>query len=202
MKRFNFHWCAGILVSNLDAEMLRKMSDCGCYQLTISIESGSERVLKKIIHKPVDLKKIETIVDSAHKYNIRIHADNIVGLPGETKEEIMSTFEFNREVGADSAAFFIAAAYLGSDLYENCKKRGWLKEDSSKMDFKNPGIYIKETDKEFIMPPEELVELVERKTREHNEWSKKRNPELWPEKYKVFLKKHKDEEDKLMGRVV
>jgi len=202
MKSFNFHWCAGIMVSNLDDEMLQKMQECGCYQLTISIESGSERVLKEIIHKPIDLKKIKGIVECAHKYGIRIHADNIIGMPGETKEEVMKTFEFNKYVGADSAAFFIAAAYLGSDLYEDCKRRGWLKEDSAKMDFKNPGIYIKETDEEFIMPPNELFELVERKTKEHNEWTKKRNPDMWKEKFKVFLERHKDEEEKLIGRVV
>ena len=202
MKKFNFSWCVGIMVSNLDDEMLRRMRECGCYQLTISIESGSERVLKEIIHKPIDLKKIKGIVDFAHKYNIRIHAANIIGMPGETKEEMERTFEFNKEVGADSAAFFVATPYLGSELYEQCKERGWLKGNSWEMDLKTPGIHIKKTDPEYVMSNEELVELAERKTKEHNEWVKKNLTHVWPEKFKVFLKKHKDEADKLMGRVV
>ncbi len=202
MKGLNFSWCVGIMASHLDEEMLARMAESGCYQLTISIESGSERVLRDLIHKPIRLDAIQGVVDTAHKHNIRIHADNIVGIPGETREEMMRTFEFNKEVGVDSAAFFIAAAYLGSRLYEDCKRRGWLREDTSKMDFKNPGIYVRETDKEFVMPHSELIELVEKKTREHNEWSKRRNPGMWEEKYRVFLKKHGEEENKLMGRVV
>jgi len=202
MKKFNFSWCVGIMVSNLDDEMLRRMRGCGCYQLTISIESGSERVLKEIIHKPIDLKKIKGIVELAHKHNIRIHAANIIGMPGETREEMEQTFEFNKEVRADSAAFFVATPYLGSELYEQCKANGWLKGDSWEVDLKTPGIHIRKNAPEYVMSNKELVELAEKKTREHNEWVKKNLPYVWPKKYKVFLKKHKDEADKLIGRVV
>jgi hypothetical protein len=54
------------------------------------------------------------------------------------------------------------------------------------------------------MPDEELVALVERETREFNEWSKARNPEAWAKKYSLFLNSHEADDDsgKIMGRVV
>lgn len=202
MKEFDMCWCAGIMIKNLDEPMIKLMAESGCYKLTISIESGSPRVLRDVINKPIDLDSVKTTIDAAHKYGIYIHADNVIGMPGETRHEMEQTFEFNKMVGCDSAAFFIAAPYVGSPLYELCKERGWLDEASHKMDFKKPGIHIKPTDKEYVMPEAEMVELVERKTKEHNEWSKKQNPELWESKFSLFLKKHGKEKDKLMGRVV
>ena len=52
------------------------------------------------------------------------------------------------------------------------------------------------------MSHKDLVELVDEKTKDFNEWSKFRNPEKWDEKYKIFLKKNKSEKNKIMGRVV
>lgn len=202
MEQFNFHWCVGLLVSHLDDKMLKKMSECGCYQLTISIESASDRVLNEIIHKPIDLSKIRGIVEKAHKYNIRIHSANIIGLPGETRDEMELTFAFNRTIGVDSVAYFVATPYLGSDLYEQCKQRGWLKEDGWERDLKTPGIHIKKTDPEYVMPNTELVALVDRRTREFNNWKKESSSDVWEEKFKVFLNKHGNDKNQLMGRVV
>jgi len=202
MKQFDFQWCVGLLVSHLDDKMLRMMSECGCYQLTISIESASERVLKEIIHKPINLSKIPDIVKNAHKYNIRMHSANIIGLPGETREEMELTFAFNENIGVDSVSYFVATPYLGSELYEQCKQRGWLNEDNWEMDLKTPGIHMKKTDAEYVMSNKELVDLVDRKTIKFNKFKKKTSSESWDKKFKVFLDKYGNDKDKLIGRVV
>lgn len=203
-EEFDFNWCthSGVLISTLDDDMLKAMSESGCYQLSVSPESGSQRVVNDIIHKPIDLKKVKPVIDNAHKYGISMHSNFVVGLPGETKEEMMRTFDFAKEVGFDSAAFFIAVPYPGTELYNICKSRGWLKENASTADFKHSNIVIGKHEKEYVMPGEELVKLTDEKTREFNEWSRKRNPEAWNRKYKSFLCSHAELSDKIDGRVV
>jgi len=203
MKEFNFVWSTptGIMMKTLDEDVIKLMAESGCYQLTFSIESANQRVLDHIIHKPLDLKIVKPLIDASHKYGISIHTNNIIGMPGEKKEEMMRTFEFNKEVGADSAAFFIPIPLPGSDLYKQCIEKRWINNDQNKIDLKHVSIKIRETDPEYIMPAKEIEELVDRKTKEHNEWSKKKNPERWEEKFRQFLKKHKDQGDKIIGRV-
>jgi len=45
------------------------------------------------------------------------------------------------------------------------------------------------------------VDLVDEKTREYNEWSKKKYPEKWKQKFKLYLEKHPESADIIMGRV-
>ena len=93
MKEFEFVWCtpSGVMVNTLDEKMIKEMSASGCYQVTISPESGSQRVLRDIINKPLDLKSVKPMVDILHKYNINVHSNFILGLPGETLEELLQT---------------------------------------------------------------------------------------------------------------
>ncbi|HUS50918.1 MAG TPA: radical SAM protein, partial [Candidatus Paceibacterota bacterium] len=203
MKQLNFVWCTptGIMMKTLDEEIIRLMAESGCYQLTFAIESANQRVLDRIIHKPLDLKIVKPLVDAAHKYGISIHTNNIISIPGEKKEEMLRTFEFNKEVGAESAAFFLPMPLPGSDLYKQCQERGWLDETEGKIDFKHVAVHIKETDPEYVMSGKELIDLVDKKTQEHNEWSRENNPEAWRKKFEHFLKKHPELTEKIMGRV-
>lgn len=202
MKELDLYWCVGLLVSNLDGKMLKAMSECGCYQLTISIESASERILKEVIHKPIDLSKIRGIVKSAHRRNIRIHSANIIGMPTETREEMELTFTFNKSIGVDSVAYFIATPYLGSNLYEQCKDKGWIDENYWDYNLKVPSIKIPKDAPEYIMSNKEIVELADKKTREFNDWKKESSPEMWDDKFSKFLDKHHEDESLLKGRVV
>lgn len=201
MKPIGLAWCSGAMIQALDEEMVRAMAESGCYKLTLSPESGSERVLKELMRKPLQLRRVKPAIDICHKYGISVHSDFIVGYPGETRNEIDRTFEFARYILTDSASFFMAGPNPGSPLYDRAVKRGWL-QDGWRGDYKSPGIHIRSSDPEYVMPEEELEALVDRKTREHNEWTKERNPSAWEDKYRVFLKKHPELSNIIMGRVV
>lgn len=205
-EEFKFYWCApnGVMMKTLDEEMIKAMAECGCYQLTFSPESGSPRVLKEIIRKPLDLTIVKPLVDLAHKYGINVHSNFITGMPGETKAELMMTFEFAKQAGFDSAGFFIAVPFPGTELYDICRTKGWIKEDTETKDYKHSNIIISESEPEYTISGEELAQLVDEKTREFNEWNKNRNPEEWNRKFKQFLETHQQDDDskKIMGRVV
>lgn len=202
MADLGMRWCSGVMIRALDEEMIKAMAKSGCYKLTISPESGSERVLKELIHKPLDLRQVKPVVDLAHKYEISIHSNFVIGYPGETREEILRTFEFAKEIETDSAAFFLASPYPGSPLYSRCVEKGWLLDGSYKTDLKTPAIHIKPTDPEYNLSHQELVDLSEKATQIHNEWTRTRNTDGWKAKYEVFLRKHPEQASRIYGRVV
>jgi len=180
-RKLKFVWCTpqGIAVWALDESLLEKFAKTGCYQLTFAIESGNQKVLTELMKKPLDLSKVPKLVDKAHELGISIHGFFIVGMPGETKEQIMQTFEFPKKHNFDSASFFIASPIPGSELYEICKKKGFLREGFKVGDttFKIGNIHTNE------FTPQELEELVRIKTEEINKGLTKRNPELYYKKY-------------------
>lgn len=180
-RDLKFVWCTpqGIAVWALDEKLIEKFAKTGCYQLTFAIESGNQWVETNIMNKPLILDKVKPLVDKAHELGISIHGFFVVGMPGETKEQIMQTFEFPIKNNFDSASFFIATPCLGSELYEICIEKGLLKSDF-KVDETNYKIGNIHTD-EFT--PEELQDLTRMNTESFNSGLKDRNPQLYYRKY-------------------
>lgn len=51
-------------------------------------------------------------------------------MPWETHETIRETIEFAKELKPDSAQFAIVIPHPGTELYDICLEKGWLKYDS------------------------------------------------------------------------
>lgn len=123
---------------HLDDEMLNLMKESGCRMLTVSVESGSERVLRDIIHKDIKLDLFPRIVDRCRELNIDIAANFVIGLPGESWDEIRETFRVAEELNFDLCSFHIATPYPKTDLYRIARDGGMLPSD---FDFRNPKYY-------------------------------------------------------------
>lgn len=119
----------GVAAFTLREEMLPLMKESGCYKLYLAIESGDEEVLRRIIQKPLDLRKVKSLVQAIKKTGISVDAFFVVGFPGETREQIQKTFQFAREIDVENVFFFVATPYPGTELYKICRDGGYLVED-------------------------------------------------------------------------
>lgn len=113
----------------MDFELMKLMKESGCYQITISPESGNNRVLKEIIHKPGNREQCRNVVKWSKELDIEVEADFVIGFPGETWEEIRDTTNFADELDADAVKFAIATPFPGTELFEKAVKNGYLKQD-------------------------------------------------------------------------
>jgi magnesium-protoporphyrin IX monomethyl ester (oxidative) cyclase len=118
--RRNLKWSIpnGLEVGTLDRDLLKKIKESGCVDLTIAIESGSPRVLK-MINKPVDLSHAKKVIQIMRELGIYSKVFFMVGFPGETKEEIKKTIDFASELKADWSIFSIVNPLPGSELSTN-----------------------------------------------------------------------------------
>lgn len=132
-RNIDIHWNTpnGIAVWTLDEQMLELMKASGCYELTVAFESGDQEVINKIIKKPLNLNYAEKMVNKMKSLDIQVHSFFIAGFPGETKEQILRSFSFAKKMDLDSAWFFLANPTPGSELYEICKKGGYIRDNFS-----------------------------------------------------------------------
>lgn len=118
-KKLNLKWKAtAVFLPAIDEEILDLMAQSGCIMLNIAIESGNQRVLDEVVHKPLKLSTVAPKVALAHKYGLFVVANFIVGLPTETWEEMRETFRFAEETKIDYVKFFIANVFSGTKLYD------------------------------------------------------------------------------------
>lgn len=203
LKPFNLKFCTphGLYFNSLDNELIGLMADAGAYQLTFAVESASDRVLRDIIQKKVNLSKIKTIVEEAHKYDIGVHGMFVLGLPGESREEILQSLEFPYSVGFDSVSFFIANPMPGSRLFNECIEKGYLIDKSNFSDFKSINIRIPVDSVDYHMDYNELDTLIDQKIREYNDWASNQFPERASRKFKRFISANQDQKHLILGRV-
>lgn len=158
-RKYDLAWkMPNVSAWHLDDPLLEMMKKSGCRSITVSVESGCPRVLREIIRKPVKLEMFPPIVRKCRQLGIDISANFVIGLPGETWDEIRQTFRIAEEFEFDLCAFNIATPYPGTDLYHVAREQRLLPDN---FDFRNPEFFGKchgfITTKEFT--PFELMVL-------------------------------------------
>lgn len=128
-RKLNIKWKpANISVFSMDKEMLDLMKESGCTMLVFAIESAVDRVLHKIITKPLRIDRVMPIIDYAKKLQFRCAGLYVIGNPGETWDEIHTTIRFAEDAGIYSH-FSIATPLPKTKLYAEAVKKNLLTED-------------------------------------------------------------------------
>jgi len=131
-KKINIEWFTpnGVRADTLNEQLLRKMKTSGCRKIRLAPESGVQRVVDQIIKKNLKLSDVEQAIVWSKKAGIKVGLFFVLGLIGETKEDIEKTIEYAyklRALGAESFHFSIAMPVYGTELYEQATKGGYLR---------------------------------------------------------------------------
>lgn len=117
----------GFPVYRMDDDMAKRLKKSGIEVVTLAIESGSSRVLKEIIHKPLKLEMVPKAIEILNKYDIYVKGLFVIGFPGETMDDIQTTVDFIHSSDLNWVDIFVAQPLPGSELYDICKAGGYLK---------------------------------------------------------------------------
>jgi len=124
----------GVGLWTLTEELLELMQKAGCIRINFPVESGDQEVLKNIIKKPLDLKRVKNLLKHCQKIKLDYGLFLVIGMPGETISDIWTSFKFSAEAGCFSPHISIATPYPGTDLYEQCKNEDYFSRDYSLSD--------------------------------------------------------------------
>jgi len=156
----------------IDDEFMTKLKKSGCYLLSFGAESGCPRLLKKM-KKDINPEDVINSAKSALRHSIIPQYSFMIGLPGETRAEMMETLGLIDKLVKLSSGIQILGPqvfrpYPGSELYDECVASGWkapqsLKEwaDLSENELSYLSIenfpWIKKSDRDFVESMEAYV---------------------------------------------
>ncbi|HOZ56029.1 MAG TPA: radical SAM protein [bacterium] len=113
-------WSAQARVDTVNLSMLQVMKRAGCTELNFGVESGSEKVLK-ILNKRISKNKIRDAFRLCHSVGIKPGAYLLVGVPGETKSDILETAELVKEISPSLINFSYLTPFPGTRIFETTK---------------------------------------------------------------------------------
>ncbi|MDD5155308.1 MAG: radical SAM protein [Candidatus Omnitrophica bacterium] len=143
----------------LHRKMLRALKNIGVNQLVLSVESGSSRVLKEIMHKPLDLSVVKRVVDDCRQLGIYTDVNVLIGLPGETKQDIDDARNFLKNVNANWFRINVATPLPGSEMLEICLKKHYLKASYTDCDYKKSIVGTEDFTSEYIQEMAYILNL-------------------------------------------
>ena len=118
LKKLNITWVVSSRADLLDDAMLRLMKEAGCHTLNVGVETASNSNLHKI-KKYITIERINEVFNICNKLGIKTLAHYTIGLPGETKSDILNTIKFSRKLPSDFASYNIAIPLSGTDIEKN-----------------------------------------------------------------------------------
>ena len=131
-------------------ERVKKSKESGCQYLTVAIESAVQSVIDKVVKKKLDLDSVIELMQYCQDADLRLNAFYIIGLPGETKNDIMYTLNYalNCYDKYDVLPVVNLAKVLpGTELYDNTMDNHLY---TDKLEFKPNEITTEEFDPQWI----------------------------------------------------
>ncbi len=114
-------WQYNTRVNLVNEEELIMEKEAGLVQIDLGIESGSPKSLKTL-RKGIDIDEIHKAVQIAKKY-VKVAGFFMIGIPGETQEDIEMTFELAKKLNLDKCTWSLFSPLPGSALYEYLKSQ-------------------------------------------------------------------------------
>jgi radical SAM superfamily enzyme YgiQ (UPF0313 family) len=154
----------------IDDAFLARLKKSGCYLLSFGAESGSPKILKKI-QKDIIAQEIVESAAMCLRHDIIPQYSFMIGLPGETKEDMMMTLKLiDRLVKLSDKVQILGPQafrpYPGSMLYDECLQAGWQAPQSleewshlvqNELNYLAPKFFPWVADKDFVESMEAYV---------------------------------------------
>ncbi|HLC70586.1 MAG TPA: radical SAM protein [Candidatus Nanoarchaeia archaeon] len=102
------------------------LESVGCAGVAMGVESGSFEVRKALLKRLMPDDVIVRGFREFEKTSIRISANNIIGFPRESREDIMRTIEINCQINPDSIVVNSFRPYSGTELRKICIEMGLI----------------------------------------------------------------------------
>jgi len=126
-RRLKINWVCNSRTDAVSELLLKKMKEAGCWMISFGVESGDQDILNRA-GKGATIADSERAIRTAKLVGLKTVAHTIIGLPGETPETISKTANLLNRIGVDFAQFYCAVPFPGSELYEEAKTNGWIKD--------------------------------------------------------------------------
>jgi radical SAM superfamily enzyme YgiQ (UPF0313 family) len=143
---FGLPWSVEARVDCVSPAVLSALKTAGCECIAYGLESGSQRMLDSM-NKRILKRDIARTIEMTKKVGLAIRGYFMIGLPGETMEDMLETIKFALELDIELATFTLFVPLPGTVAYRQALKVGT---------FKDPEYYFHRVLPEFNLPDEAI----------------------------------------------
>lgn len=145
-------WGCNTRADRVDEKLLAKMKAAGCVDIYFGIESASQRTLDSV-GKNQAITQVEKAINLSKKMGIKVTGSIVIGLPFETKEDVLETLKFVESLDLDRLGIQTLVPHPGSLIYDNLEGYGvaLLTEDYTLHNQVTPVVETTELTKEDII---------------------------------------------------
>jgi anaerobic magnesium-protoporphyrin IX monomethyl ester cyclase len=159
-RKLMLPWGCQTRVDMVNKEVLTKMKQACCAEVSFGVESGCQKTLDKV-NKKTSVDQNIKAVKLAKDEGLFVAVSALVAYPGETVDDVKQTVNLLRQMKPDDAYICIATPYPGTELRTLVENLGWKINDNwSLYNTMNPVI------DNPMVPAEEIAKL---RTKFYNE---------------------------------
>lgn len=125
-------WSCNGRVNLMQQDMLKAMRDAGCVSIAYGIESGNQLILDSM-KKGITLIQTKNAVKWTKEIGIKVSGYFMMGMLGETRETIIDTINFAKELDLDFYGFSITTPLPGTEIYNEAIKKGLIQTDMASL---------------------------------------------------------------------
>jgi anaerobic magnesium-protoporphyrin IX monomethyl ester cyclase len=149
----------GLTLYALDRPMLEAFYNAGVRHLVLPVESGSEKVLKEQMKKPLKMHISERVAKDCRELGIYTNTNILIGLPGETKADIEETRRNLRNIEVNWFNIACTSPLVGSEIHEIALENGYISSDTMGSSYNKALIHTKDFTPEYIQDIRYLLNL-------------------------------------------
>ncbi|MFK7785637.1 MAG: radical SAM protein, partial [Crocinitomicaceae bacterium] len=132
-EKYGINWMCFSRVDVVDEEDLKLMKAAGCKLIMFGVEWADNEKLEKY-KKHYTIDQIKETFAKSKAIGIKRLGTFLIGVPGQTKESILSTVQFAKDIKADYASFNVAVPRSQTVFREEALELGLIDDDQEMMD--------------------------------------------------------------------
>lgn len=131
-KQIHVPFDCHLRVGTFDKTILQKLKNSGCVNVFIGVESGDESLRKNVLRRPITDGQIVNSLDWVKKLHMKRSVFVMIGLPTETPAMWLKTVKLLARLSPVMYILNVFYPYPGTELYDLCKKKGYLRNKQEK----------------------------------------------------------------------
>ncbi|MBJ6725197.1 B12-binding domain-containing radical SAM protein [Geomesophilobacter sediminis] len=142
-------WRCILYPGSVDEEVVRKMAQAGCVEVSLGFESGCPEMLRTL-NKHYDREEVRFAAALLKQYGIRRMGFLLLGGPGETRESVRQSLDFAESLDLDLLKLSMGIRiYPGTALERAAREEGMLEAGD---DLLLPRFYFARGADEWLIP--------------------------------------------------
>lgn len=129
-RNLDVSWFCNSRVDSLREDILPKMKRAGCIRIYFGVEAGTEDGLIRV-NKRATMEQAVKALSACRRHGVNSEAGFIIGLPGQTRGDMLEAVKFAKLLNADSTQFSILLPLPGTAVFDSMIEMGINAPDAS-----------------------------------------------------------------------